>query len=348
MLFVENSPLTDFFYMQLLTKDEITTMKEATFEDSPMGYTKLFEPVYKLLTGQPIVAALGLEVRMCINTGKFYSRVGKGVEGIQEEVDSFAAGTSDPAVKEVKELLHYIRFEVTSEKKYKNGVRDLGRGQMRLSDFMENPKVQAAHLDEAEVVAMRLYTTAAFAFMNKPLRDDERYWRSDECPLPVATHFAKSGIKKLRSLHVGSGQTVLWRGMRNLDVADDFMSVGGTELAFMSTTLDLRVAVSYCISSQALLFKIVTPDFMAMGADVRWLSAFPAEKEILYPPCTYLKPTGRVQVIICSAFGCTGVIETCSAASFVCILMILQQTVQIDRNGHKVSFKVVEVHPQLS
>jgi hypothetical protein len=75
------------------------------------------------------------------------------------------------------------------------------------------------------------------------------------------------------------------------------MMDGGTEMAFMSTTTALDVAVSYSLSKQALLFKIVAPNFLAAGADVQWLSAFPQEKEILYPPLTYLKPTGRVEEV---------------------------------------------------
>ena len=31
---------------------------------------------------------------------------------------------------------------------------------------------------------------------------------------------------------------------------------------------------------------------MERGAPLQWLSAFPGESEFLYPPLTYLKPTG--------------------------------------------------------
>ena len=41
-----------------------------------------------------------------------------------------------------------------------------------------------------------------------------------------------------------------------------------------------------------LLFKIKTKSFMQRGADLQYLSAFPAEKELLYPPLTFLQPTG--------------------------------------------------------
>ena len=271
-----------------------------------MAQNKFFdnEPVFVLKSGLPSDAAQGLEDRMCVQAmrGEYYERVKMEVDGIQEEVDRFALNESfsaNPDVKEVRELLHYIRFEECSCKIYANGIRDLGRDSKTLKDFMEDPKAQQAKLSEAEVVAMRLYTTIAYQFMNNPLRDDERYNRGEPCPLPVTTYFAWNGIKKLRSLHVESGAVTLYRGMRNLNVDDDFMNQarGGTELAFMSTTVDLRVAVRYCLSQNSLLFKIMSPNFMTMGADVQWLSAFPGEAEILYPPLTYLKPTGRKKVV---------------------------------------------------
>ena len=46
------------------------------------------------------------------------------------------------------------------------------------------------------------------------------------------------------------------------------------------------------MSESSLLFKIKTKSFMQRGADLQYLSAFPAEKELLYPPLTFLRPTG--------------------------------------------------------
>ena len=39
------------------------------------------------------------------------------------------------------------------------------------------------------------------------------------------------------------------------------------------------------------------PPWAERGADVAWLSAFPGEKEVLFPPLTYLSPTGRTQKV---------------------------------------------------
>jgi hypothetical protein len=65
----------------------------------------------------------------------------------------------------------------------------------------------------------------------------------------------------------------------------------------MSTTTDIKIAVSYGLSSQSLLFKIITDNDLQRGADLQWLSAFPSEAEVLYPPLTFLQPTGRMQEI---------------------------------------------------
>ena len=65
----------------------------------------------------------------------------------------------------------------------------------------------------------------------------------------------------------------------------------------MSTTCDPTVALAYGLSAHSLLFKIRTDSFMNRGADITFLSAFPNEKEFVYPPLTYLQPTGRKETI---------------------------------------------------
>ena len=41
--------------------------------------------------------------------------------------------------------------------------------------------------------------------------------------------------------------------------------------------------------------KIVTSNNLQRGADLTFLSMFPSEAETLYPPLTFVQPTGRVQ-----------------------------------------------------
>jgi hypothetical protein len=66
----------------------------------------------------------------------------------------------------------------------------------------------------------------------------------------------------------------------------------------MSTTTDLTVALRYSASHSSLVLKLRTTSFMERGADISFLSAFPGEMECLFPPLTYLKPTGRREVFV--------------------------------------------------
>ena len=64
-------------------------------------------------------------------------------------------------------------------------------------------------------------------------------------------------------------------------------------LGSTATSDDVQVALNYSKENDhRVIFKIVTHGFMERGAPLQWLSAFPGESEFLYPPLTYLKPTG--------------------------------------------------------
>lgn len=87
--------------------------------------------------------------------------------------------------------------------------------------------------------------------------------------------------------------------MRDIELGKLFIEEqrGGTEVAPMSTTANISVAIRYGISMRTLLFKVRVTTFMQYGAELQWLSAFPGESEVCYPPLTYLKPTGRIQKV---------------------------------------------------
>jgi hypothetical protein len=282
--------------------------------------TRFFEDPYELKTGRPEDAARGLEDRMRADRARLNARIAKGDDGIEEEAEEFAA-RSPKGGAELREIVDYVVNQRTSEKLYPNGVRDHGRNGVRPSHFTSHVIAQEAGLSEAEVYALRVYTTLAYQHINNPLRDDARYVRHEPVPLPVLTHFAASAIKKLRSVRarMQEQEVVVWRGMRSVRVSEAFMRDGGTELAFMSTTTDLRVAVRYALSRHSVLLRIVARSFMSIGADVQWLSAFQGEAEVLFPPLTYLQPTGRTDFVEAK-----------------------------DRDGRPVSFTVIEVTPTFS
>tara|TARA_B100000795_G_C22620563_1_gene368693 strand:- start:14 stop:790 length:777 start_codon:yes stop_codon:yes gene_type:complete len=238
-----------------------------------------------------------------------------GEQAIIDEID--ALGDS-----EISEWLNYILNEFTSERKYdyNNGIRDKGRGSLVFMDFVNHENAKRAKLNRAHVVALRLYTTIAYRTINNPLRDRSRV---DCHPLAATVWYIHEGIKKLRSVvasklkeerkesdfenenNMDKGKS-LWRGLRGMHVTDDFKRDGGTELAPMSTTSDLTVSLSYLrdISAGALIFKLKVPDALAHGADLQWISTFPGEAEVLYPPLTYLRPTGRIQEVVSEFSSC--------------------------------------------
>ena len=224
------------------------------------------------------------------------------VKGAMQGVKAMEAEVAVLGNKEVSEHLDYILYEASSEKEYENGVRDKGRNGMRLADFLKHENAKVSGLKEAEVAALRLYTTIAYKAINDNLRDQERIASGKPHPLPVTTYLIVEAIKKLRTVGADDGSeavetVVLYRGMRDLVAGDKFIKMGGTELAPMSTTTDVKTAVTYSMSPESLIFRIVSANKLRRGADLRWVSAFAGEAEVLYAPLTFLQPTGRSQVV---------------------------------------------------
>jgi hypothetical protein len=189
-----------------------------------------------------------------------------------------------------------------------DALPDAEKAQLGVSfdHFVQHPTAREAQLEPAHVLALRLYTTHAFKYINNPLRDTEHYGTGKAPhPLALTVLFITEGIKRLRSVYIltycerATKQATLWRGMRGVRVSPEFLEnrTGGTELAPMSTTKDIRVAARYALSGVSLLLKLRVNNFVQFGATLQWLSAFPAEKEVLYPPLSYLQPTGLTQLV---------------------------------------------------
>jgi len=56
------------------------------------------------------------------------------------------------------------------------------------------------------------------------------------------------------------------------------------------------VAIDFSRSIMSLIFKIVTQNQLQRGVDLPWLSNFPSEKKLLFPPLTYMQ-TGKSQEV---------------------------------------------------
>ena len=279
----------------------------------------------RMVFGRPEDAALGVLHFMCVRRNGL--PMTDGTHAISHEIA--AHGTDED-----RECLAYVLHAAagSSARIFPNaphprdcdasGVRAdrlLNGRPMVLADFVAHPKSRGAHLEEAHVVALRLYSTAAYRSLNEPLRDLERFGRGEPHKLPVTVAFLDQAIRQLRANEApgaassatasataaaGAGgaesaweKRYLYRGLRNASLSDAFMSAGGSELGMMSTTTSLAVAMHYSASEACVLLRLCTRSFMERGADISYLSAFAAEHEVLYPPLCYLQPTGGVEKV---------------------------------------------------
>jgi len=165
---------------------------------------------------------------------------------------------------------------------------------MRFDDFANHPTAKLVGLRREQVLALRLYTTIAFKSINIPLRDQSRETEGRAHPLPVTVTQIEKAVLQLRKVE-GNASTAhdsvdLYRGLAGRSISSEFLARGGTELAPMSTTRNLKVALQYAASEHAVIVRIRTRGLAFRGADIAFLSCFPAESEVLFPPLTYLGP----------------------------------------------------------
>ena len=55
--------------------------------------------------------------------------------------------------------------------------------------------------------------------------------------------------------------------------------------------------MQYRACEEVLLLRPRASSFMDRGPEFSFLAAFSAEAEFVFPPCTYLAPTGRAQTL---------------------------------------------------
>lgn len=267
----------------------------------------------QLNTGRPADAALGIFPYLGVPDQQIWAGMSKGVAAIEDEfkrhgneadLECLYYCLHQPAGSSPKTFQHGLLRDCDPQGNLLPERRRVEDGEpMTFHDFVHHERSKMAHLLDAHVLALRVYTTAAFRTINNPLRSGTK-----PHPLPITVAFLTDGVRRLRAVFAsraeGHVQSDFWRGMRNVELDEaaphGFLAVGGTEQAPMSTTKDFEVALNYSANSESrLLFKVSTNGFMEQGADVQYLSAFPAEAEFLYPPLTYLRPTGekeRVEV----------------------------------------------------
>ena len=99
-----------------------------------------------------------------------------------------------------------------------------------------------------------------------------------------------------RIFSAGFGVSIPWRGIREVHLTDEFKDVGVRACA-LSTTRSERCAAVRLVRRGIGAVPIEVPDALGLG-DLHWVSAFPGDAEVLYPPLTFLRPTHRMQEIV--------------------------------------------------
>jgi hypothetical protein len=256
------------------------------------------------ILGAPSLAALGLDVYMKQGFDDYWLLPNSCEEALAAIEKEFRTHGTD----EDREWFHYIRNCSASQQACVQGIRDEGRGPVRLEDFAKSTQAINAHINLAHVLALRLYTSPAFKSLNYPLRTykcdaEGKIMRPPEMKaphsFPITVFYIREAILKLRALESVNGTQgqfqIMWRGNKDLVVSDDCLSRGGVETGIISTTLELETAIRYSFSDSPVIFKIITKSFMERGAYLDWLSVFPFERECCFPPLTFFSPTGRHQ-----------------------------------------------------
>lgn len=163
---------------------------------------------------------------------------------------------------------------------------------LSLSEIMSSLEVlqmKKYGLQSHHVLAIRVYTTICHEAINEPMRTHNKQYPTLPHPFAATLYYITKGLKVLRKAagddKKAADQKVFWRGMADVGLADDFTS--GTETSCMSTSENPDEAVSFA-NSAGFVFQVVCNDYFSRGASIQFLSVYPEEEEVLYPPLTYL------------------------------------------------------------
>lgn len=178
---------------------------------------------------------------------------------------------------------------------------------------------EAQQLRLEDVRSMHMYTGAMFVPLNAELRALSRFLSEDGSR--VATPIVPGQVKLRNTLHVVSSALrkvshltkveTVYRSMPNGRFPSFFWDLdehgvrGGVELAFMSTTRERAVAMSYASGGNAgvaysatgarrsvekpQLFLEISQGYNNRAADISCISQYGHENELTFPPCTALQ-----------------------------------------------------------
>ena len=279
--------------MQLLDLESSAPSTPATPKKtlSPHRREKFIAPVIRL--GRATQAAHGLADLMGYDSISIVQHImtnGGGIAAIKNEV--MMHGNAEDK-KNVQGLIDGTYANPDNDDE--TSAEELAAQKKTIDELMKTDQVRTAKLKRAHVLALRLYTTSTYSSVNQPLRTN---LPTKPHPFAVTTFYISEGIKLLRAvageLPGAHEPQVLWRGLKDLTISKEFLESGGTEFACMSTSLKEATAIDFAKDSRApMIIKLETKDFMSRGADISFLSVYPGESEVLFPPLTFLRPIAK-------------------------------------------------------
>jgi hypothetical protein len=202
-----------------------------------------------------------------------------------------------------------------------------GRVIRRIEELLQKPLAKAAKLTREEMIAIVLYSGPAFVLYNAVLRqfpaDIYQVFKDGDNLFPTTIFVLVSAINKLsRCMNIPPG-TLLYRGLGGtLEFPDSFTradpacatpnALGFMEYGFMSTSADKSVAVQYSGVKEgkpkAGILQI-HPNSVDRGADISEFSQYPAEKEFLFVPYSFVQGEGRQRTEVVDGGGVLTVVS---------------------------------------
>lgn len=243
----------------------------------------------------------------------------QAMEREHESTENFRSGNYGIESNPRLEWLFVRRPEVG---KVYPGEKEGGGGRRRHApeELVKEDVAKEAGLSLEEVIALRLYTGPMYRFYNGVLRQklqkekemNTAGYRMDSFVTTI--HMIASGVVKLSSWSTLPPNRKVYRGQQGVRLPECFFQEdrfgcrGGVELAFMSTTLKMSVALQYARKGAMPIIFEIDVGQVDRGASLSWLSQFPEEDEVLLPPLSNLevigipqvRVVGKINVLVCS------------------------------------------------
>ena len=159
-----------------------------------------------------------------------------------------------------------------------------------LEFFLSQDIAKKAGLRRVEIIGLRLHTGPCYMLINGALRSGGAKNVTRKHSFTVTISMINSAIRKLvRVTPIDAACAKLYRGISQMSVPrlffdkDEKNCRGFVEPGFSSTTTDWEVAVDYAGDIAPTILEIETGQ-VDSGADLKWISQFPNEKEMLISP----------------------------------------------------------------